>query len=179
MFKRYLSLVLFVILLLTLLTAAKAVDTRKITLEQGNMPTGWNFAAKNASPEKTARSFKTTLNEGIYAFAQQFSTNQAAKAEFNRWKAYYISGDMNIPRPSPRRAVNAYAAAEWRSVDDNFCTLYYALKGNIVVSIGICVEYTGITTATHLECEALQLDRIVKPGKAGRCPLPQPADTPF
>jgi len=175
MLKRYLSLVMLVMLVLPLLTAAKAVDTRKITLEQSNMPPGWNFAAKNATPERTTRSFKTTLNEGIYAFAQQFSTNQAAKAEFNRWKAYYISGDMNFPRPSPRRSVNAYAAAEWRSVDENLCTLYYAVKGNILVSIGICVEYTGVTTATYLDCEALQLDRIAKPGKAGRCPLPQPA----
>lgn len=145
--------------------AAIKIDTRKIALSLENLPSGWAFQSKGASIKSTSRTFVDAAGNKIIVSVVKHKSVSSAKFKFGQEKGFYESSDATIARPAPLRQVDDYYAGVAGNV-----TWYSVLKGDLTFSF----NYWGASPNTNLllQCEALQLDRLLQPNKSGLCGIP-------
>lgn len=152
---------LLVLLALLLMGAAKVIDARKVALARSNMRAGWTQIGGGESPSQTSRNFMDGQGRIVRVFARVFSSPAEAREV---WEEEFAEGVITRDRPAPLIAVDDYG----RSQLDLGQIL--VLKGNVIAGINFDWD-AGAFTAIQLKCERIQIQRIVTPGKAGKCPL--------
>jgi hypothetical protein len=154
---------LFLTFLVIVSIAAIKIDTRKIALAQENLPSGWAFESKGASIKSTSRTFVDAAGNKIIVSVVKHKSVSSAKFKFGQEKGFYESSDATIARPAPLRQVDDYYAF---FVNGNI-TSYAVRKGDLTFSF----NYWGTPPSTNLllQCETLQLDRLLQPNKSGLC----------
>jgi hypothetical protein len=130
------------------------------------LPSGWVFQSKGASIKSTSRTFVDAVGNKIIVSVVKHKSVSSAKFNFGQEKGFYESSDATIARPAPLRQVDDYYAI---FVNGNI-TSYAVRKGDLTFSF----YYWGTPPNTNLllQCEALQLDRLLQPNKSGLCGIP-------
>lgn len=168
--KRYTSVLLILILLLPLLTAATKLDARKIALEQANLRAGWTFVSKQAGQSATRRMFKDAAGNILETYVVVRKTKSSARFWYGDILGEDLAAGVVISRSAPTAPYDHYTGVIDEDYNGTPLKTYYALRNNIVLFF----TYIGPNLPSDKamrDCESLMLARIVTPSKAGQCPI--------